>query len=453
MTRPVEKDEIVRVRIIDISHEGKGIAKVEGYTIFVEGGTIDELVDIKIVKTKKNFGFARVVDLVEESKYKIEAKCRLAGRCGGCDFQDLDYKRQLKYKEDKVKNNIARIGEIEDLAIEDILGMEEPYHYRNNVQIPVSSHKGVPVIGYYKKGSKQVVDTDYCNIQDDIANRAVKVLREYMMDFSVQGFDRKTNKGNVKHLIVRTAEKTKDTMIVLVTHKDSLVEKDSLVDRFTREIPELKSLIHNVNKKDTGRVLGPESKTIFGDNHIVDSIGDLQFKISKESFFQVNPVQTEKLYQKVEEYLELEGGETLVDLYCGIGTIGMYLSKSARHIIGIEAVGQSVRDAKKNMKLNNISNMEFIEGLAEDVFSKLVADEIEIDALVVDPPRKGLDMEVIESIKSLKPKKLVYVSCEPSTLARDLKELKEVYKVSALQPVDMFPQTVHVESVCKLEKL
>lgn len=449
MTKPVEKDSIVREKIIDISHEGKGIIKVDGYTVFVKDGLIDDIVDVKITKAKKNYGFGEILNIVEESKYRIKSKCKVSNECGGCQFQELEYKKQLEYKEEKVKNNLIRIGEIENPNINKIIGMEEPYRYRNNVQLPVGSYKKEPIIGYYKKGSKYIVDTDICLIQNEIADRAIEVLRDFMKKNSIEGYNERNNTGIIKHLVVRTAEKTKDTMIVLVVNK-KLPKADELVKIFLEKIKEIKTIIVNINKEDNTLLYGNKSEILYGDGYIEDTVGELKFNISPKSFFQVNSVQTEKLYGKVKEYLNLNGDEVLIDLYCGIGTIGMYLSDSCKKIIGVEFVKESIEDGKKNLILNNINNMEFIEGLAEDILPKLVEENIKIDALVVDPPRKGLDEKVVEAILKLKPKKLVYVSCDPATLARDLKILKDNYNIKEVQPVDMFPMGVHVESLTLL---
>lgn len=450
MTKPVEKDQVVRERIVDISHEGQGVIKVDGYTVFVEDGLIDDLVDVRITKARKNFGFARVVDVVEESPYRIESKCPVSKECGGCQFQELDYKKQLEYKEDLVRNNLMRIGNIENPPVKETIGMDHPYRYRNNVQVPVGMSQGYPLIGYFKKGSNYIVDTDACIIQDEIVDRAIGVLREFMMEYGVQGYNSKNKRGMIRHLVVRTSEKTKDTMIVVVTNSHKLPNKETMVNMFTEAIPEVKSIVNNVNTEASNMVFGDRSEVLYGEGFIIDTIGDLDFRISPESFFQINSVQTEKLYGKVKEYLDLRGDETLIDLYCGIGTIGMYLADSCERVLGIEMMKESIKDGQKNLKLNKIDNMDFLEGQAENVFPRLVEEGIEVDALVVDPPRKGLDEVVVEAIMELRPEKLVYVSCEPSTLARDLDRLKEVYSIEKVQPVDMFPHTIHVENVVKL---
>lgn len=452
MSKPVKRNDLVREKIIDISHEGQGVIKVDGYTVFVEDGLIGDLVDVEITNTRKNFGFGKVVKVIEESKYRIESKCKVSKACGGCQFQELDYRSQLEYKEDKVRNNLVRIGNIENPNINKIIGMDNPYRYRNNVQIPVGTYKNKASIGYYKKGTNTIVGTDKCIIQDKIADKAIKILREFMDKYSIQGYDSKKHRGMIRHLVVRTAEKTKDTMIVLVTNSKKLPNKNILVDMLTENIKEVKTIINNINEEATNMVFGDRSEILFGEGYIIDRIGELEFNISAESFFQINSIQTEKLYAKVKEYLDLDGKETLIDLYCGIGTIGMYLADSCKKVVGIEMMKESIEDGEKNLELNNIKNMEFLEGHAENVFPRLVEEGIEVDGLVVDPPRKGLDLEVVNAIIKLKPEKLVYVSCNSATLARDLKLLKEVYRVKEVQPVDMFPQTTHVESVVLLEK-
>ncbi len=453
MNIPVKKGYVIEEKIIDISNEGKGVVKLEGYTIFTEGGLIGDRVSIEITDTKKNYSLGKTIEILEPSEYRVDSKCSISDYCGGCSLQGLDYKMQLELKTNKVKNDIRRIGGLEDVVIHDTIGMNNPNRYRNKVQIPVGIENGEAVIGFYRKGSHSIANIDACIIQHDIADKVVEAIREYINEFRIEPYDSKTGRGFIRHIIVKNSFKTGDTMIVLVTNGDKLPHSDQLIAKLKNKIPKLKSVIQNVNTRKTNLVMGPNSKVIFGEDKIVDFIGDLRFYISAESFFQVNPVQTEVLYSKALEYADLKGTETVFDIYCGIGTISLFLAKKAKKVYGIESVHQAIKDAKENAKINEIDNVEFHCGNAEDLFPKLYQKGIKADVVVVDPPRKGCEPQVLDTIIKMKPEKVVYVSCNPSTLARDLKVLSENgFKVVEVQPVDMFPYTPHVEVVVKLEK-
>lgn len=449
--KPVVKDQLVRERVVDMSHEGNGVIKIDNYTIFVENCIVGDLVDARITRAKKNFGLARAENIVEESAYRIRSKCPYSDQCGGCQLQDMSYEGQLIYKREKIKSDLYKFGHIDNIEVPPIVGMEHPYNYRNNVQLPVTSFKGKPVIGYFKKSSKFVVDIDTCLIQNPLVDEVIEVLRDFMEAYSLEGYNARLHKGLIRHLVVRTNQDN-EAMVILVTNSRKIPYEDELVKMFRDRIVGLKTLVHNINMERTSLSLARESRVLYGDGKLIDRIGDLEFEISPESFFQVNALQTERLYERVRDYLDLDGSEKLVDLYCGIGTIGIYLADKAKHVKGIELVPKAVENANRNKELNSIDNIDFIQGDAEEVFTDLVNKGIEVDALVVDPPRKGLDQDLIASILKLKPKKIAYVSCNPSTLARDLKELKEVYRIEKIEGVDMFPHTVHVETVVLLEK-
>ncbi len=448
MDIPVNKGNVVEGEIIDISHEGKGVVKLEGYTIFTEGGLIGDKVSVKITETKKNYSLGKTLEILEPSKYRVDTKCNIADYCGGCPLQGLDYSMQLEFKTNKVKNDLKKIGGLEDVIINHIIGMDNPNRYRNKVQIPVGIENGQPVIGFYKKESHEIANIDICKIQHEVADKVVEVIRKYIEEFKIEPYDNKTSKGLLRHIIVKNSFKTGDTMVVLVTNGNTLPYSDELVKMLKNKIPELKSVIQNINTKKTNLVMGTKSQIIYGKDKIVDYIGELKFNISAESFFQVNPVQTEVLYNKALEYADLKGNETVFDIYCGIGTISLFLAQKAKKVYGIESVSQAVKDAKENARINEIENVEFHTGNAEEIFPKLYEKGIKADIVVVDPPRKGCDPQVIDTIIKMKPKKVVYVSCNPSTLARDLKVLSENgFRVIEVQPVDMFPNTPHVESI------
>lgn len=453
MNIPVSKGSVIQGEIIDINHEGSGVVKFEGYTIFTEGGTLGDKVILEVTESKKNYSLGKTLEIIEPSKYRVDAECDISEYCGGCSLRGLDYRIQLEYKTNKVKNDIRRIGGLEDVVIRDTIGMKNPDRYRNKVQIPVGIENGKAVIGFYRKGSHNIININTCRIQHEVADKAVKAIRKYIEEFNVEPYDEKTSRGLIRHIIVKNSFRTGDTMVILVTNGNILPHSDELVKMLKSEIPKLKSVIQNINTKRTNLIMGTKSKVIFGEERILDYIGELKFYISAESFFQVNPVQTEVLYNKALEYADLNGNETVFDIYCGIGTISLFLAKKAKKVYGIESVNQAIKDAKENAKLNRINNVEFYSGNAEEVFPNFHKEGVRADVVVVDPPRKGCDPRVIDTIIKMKPEKVVYVSCNPSTLARDLKILSENgFKIEEVQPVDMFPHTTHVECVVLIEK-
>lgn len=454
MNIPVSKGSVIQGEIIDINHEGSGVVKFEGYTIFTEGGTLGDKVILEVTESKKNYSLGKTLKIIEPSKYRVDAECDISEYCGGCSLRGLDYRIQLEYKTNKVKNDIRRIGGLEDVVIRDTIGMKNPDRYRNKVQIPVGIENGKAVIGFYRKGSHNIININTCRIQHEVADKAVKAIRKYIEEFNVEPYDEKTSRGLIRHIIVKNSFRTGDTMVILVTNGNILPHSDELVKMLKSEIPKLKSVIQNINTKRTNLIMGTKSKVIFGEERILDYIGELKFYISAESFFQVNPVQTEVLYNKALEYADLNGNETVFDIYCGIGTISLFLAKKAKKVYGIESVNQAIKDAKENAKLNRINNVEFYSGNAEEVFPNFHKEGVRADVVVVDPPRKGCDPRVIDTIIKMKPEKVVYVSCNPSTLARDLKILSENgFKIEEVQPVDMFPHTPHVECVVEIQKV
>jgi len=453
MNIPVSKGSVIQGEIIDINHEGSGVVKFEGYTIFTEGGTLGDKVILEVTESKKNYSLGKTLKIIEPSKYRVDAECDISEYCGGCSLRGLDYRIQLEYKTNKVKNDIRRIGGLEDVVIRDTIGMKNPDRYRNKVQIPVGIENGKAVIGFYRKGSHNIININTCRIQHEVADKAVKVIRKYIEEFNVDPYGEKTGRGLIRHIIVKNSFRTGDTMVILVTNGNILPHSDELVKMLKSEIPKLKSVIQNINTKRTNLIMGTKSKVIFGEERILDYIGELKFYISAESFFQVNPVQTEVLYNKALEYADLNGNETVFDIYCGIGTISLFLAKKAKKVYGIESVNQAIKDAKENAKLNRINNVEFYSGNAEEVFPNLHKEGVRADVVVVDPPRKGCDPRVIDTIIKMKPEKVVYVSCNPSTLARDLKILSENgFKIEEVQPVDMFPHTPHIECVIGMQR-
>lgn len=441
------------VDIVDIGQGGVGIGKYDGFTVFVEGGLIKDKLKVKINKSKKNYAVGDIVEIINPSPFRVSRVCDDSLKdCGGCQIQELDYQKQLDIKTNEVKQVIARIGKLNDVLIHETIGMEKPFRYRNKAQFPIQSINNLPSIGFYKKKSHDIVETDKCVIQHDINDKIVKIIKTYINAYNVSIYDEKSHKGLLRHLVTKVGFTTGEVMVVLVANGGKLPYLNELTSVLKENIPGFKTLVVNVNKEKTNVILGKENIIIYGDGKINDYIGDLIFEISPLSFFQVNPLQTEVLYNKALEYADLKEEDTVFDIYCGIGTISLFLAQKASKVYGIEIVSDAIKDAKINAKLNNLDNVEFYVGKAEEVVPKMYNEGKKANVVVVDPPRKGCDEKVLDTIISMKPDRVVYVSCNPSTLARDLKYLDEHgFKCVEIQPVDMFPHTMHVECVAKLE--
>lgn len=450
----LSKDKMYVVEIVDIGQGGVGIGKFEGFTVFVDGGLVKDKIKVKITKSKKNYAVGEIVEILEPSPYRVERKCnKELKECGGCQIQELDYKEQLNLKTNEVKQVISRIGKLDDVVIHNALGMEEPFRYRNKAQFPIQKVDGVPVIGFYKKKSHDIIPTNQCIIQHDVNDKIIKIIKTYIRAYKVSIYDEKTHTGVLRHLVTKVGFTTKEVMVVLVANGRKLPYLNELASVLKENIPGFKTLVVNVNREKTNVILGNENRVIYGDGKINDNIGDLVFEISPLSFFQVNPVQTEVLYNKALEYANLGENDTVFDIYCGIGTISLFLAQKAKKVYGIEIVEEAIKDAKINANINNLDNVEFYVGKAEEVVPKMYKQGKRANVVVVDPPRKGCDEKVLDTIISMQPDRVVYVSCNPSTLARDLNYLDERgYKCLEVQPVDMFPHSVHIENVALIVK-
>ena len=451
----LSKNKEYIVDIVDIGQGGVGIGKYEGFTVFVDGGLVQDKIKVKITKSKKNYAVGDIVEIIEKSPFRVERKCSESLRqCGGCQIQELDYQKQLDVKTNEVKQVISRIGKLDDVVIHDTLGMEHPFRYRNKAQFPIQKKDNMPVIGFYKKKSHDLISTDECIIQHEVNDKIIKIIKTYIRAYNVSIYDEKTHKGLLRHLVTKVGFTTGEVMIVFVANGKKLPYLKELASVLKENIPGFKTLVVNVNTQKTNVILGKENIVAYGDGMIRDYIGELVFEISPLSFFQVNPLQTEVLYNKALEYANLGENDTVFDIYCGIGTISLFLAQKAKKVYGIEIVEDAIKDAKRNAKINNMDNVEFYVGKAEEVVPKMYKEGKRANVVVVDPPRKGCDEKVLDTIVSMEPDRVVYVSCNPSTLARDLAYLNERgYKCHEIQPVDMFPHSVHVENVAWLSRV
>lgn len=451
----LSKNKEYVVDIVDIGQGGVGIGKYEGFTVFVEGGLIQDKVKVRISKSKKNYAVGDIVEILEKSPFRVDRICSDDLKdCGGCQIQELDYNKQLELKTNEVKQVISRIGKLENVEIHETIGMQSPCRYRNKAQFPIQNINGSTAIGFYRKKSHDVIPTDMCVIQHDINDKIIKIIKTYIQAYNVSIYNEMTHTGVLRHLVTKVGFTTNEVMVVLVANGTKLPHLNELASVLQENIPGFKTLVLNINKDKTNVILGKENKVIYGNGKINDYIGDLVFEISPLSFFQVNPVQTEVLYNKALEYAELKENDTVFDIYCGIGSISLFLAQKATKVYGIEIVEDAIKDAKINAKLNNLNNVEFYVGKAEEVVPKMYSEGKTANVVVVDPPRKGCDEKVLDTIVSMKPDRVVYVSCNPSTLARDLAYLDERgYKCVEIQPVDMFPHTMHVECCALMSRV
>ncbi|OIK08922.1 23S rRNA (uracil(1939)-C(5))-methyltransferase RlmD [Bacillus sp. MUM 13] len=450
-TAPVAKNETIDAVFEDLTHDGAGVAKIDGYPVFVPNTLPGEKAKIKIIKVNKGYAFGRLLELHEESPFRVHIPALENHKYGGSQLQHISYEGQLKFKENQVKQVLTRIGKLEDVSIHPILGMEHPWHYRNKAQVPVGEKDGELIAGFYKPRTHEIVDTNESLIQDSVINEAVQTVKEICSELGIPAYDEQTHRGVLRHIMARYGKETGELMVVIITRTTELLQRNKIVEEIIKRLPKVKSIVHNINSKKTNVILGEKTKVLWGSEVIYDYIGDVKFAISARSFYQVNPDQTKVLYSKALEYAGLTGEESVIDAYCGIGTISLFLAQKAKKVFGVEIVPEAISDAKRNAELNGITNAEFAVGEAEKVIPAWYEEGNTADVLVVDPPRKGCDEALLNTIIQMKPKKVVYVSCNPATLARDLRILEDGgYKTIEVQPVDMFPQTTHVEVIVKL---
>lgn len=453
-TIPVKKNDYIDVEFVDLTHEGQGVAKIDGFPVFVPGGLPGESAQIKILNVKKNYGYGKLIEIREKSPYRVEIPKEDMHKYGGCQLHHMSYEGQLQFKQNLVEQTLTRIGKLQDVNIHPIIGMEQPFHYRNKAQVPVGERNGRLITGFYKPRTHEIIDTDESVIHMEAINDAIKIVKEICSELGVAAYNEEAHTGVLRHIMARFGRKTDELMIVLITRTEKLPHRKEIVEKIVAALPNVKSVVHNVNPKRTNVILGERTQVLWGQNVIYDYIGNVKFAISPRSFYQVNPVQTQVLYDKALAYTGLTGEEIVIDAYCGIGTISLFLAQQAKKVYGVEVVSEAINDAKKNADLNGITNVKFTVGEAETVIPNWAKEGIHADVIVVDPPRKGCDAALLKTIIEMKPKRVVYVSCNPATLARDLGILETGgYQTLEVQPVDMFPMTMHVECVVLMSRV
>lgn len=461
----MNKNDIVTVEITDIGVSGEGIGHVDGYTLFIKDAVIGDVVEAKVMKAKKNYGYARLMKVITPSEYRVEPKCAFARRCGGCQIQEMSYDRQLVFKDQKIRGNLERIGGFTkdqiDTVMQPVVGMEHPFGYRNKAQFPFGTDKeGNPITGFYAGRTHDIIANTDCALGVEQNKEILEIILQYMRENKIKSYDEKTGKGLIRHALIRYGFKTKEIMVCLVVNGKRLPKAERLIEKLI-QIEGMTSITISPNTRRDNVIMGDSYEILWGQGYITDYIGNVKYQISPLSFYQVNPVQTEKLYGLALEYADLKGDETVWDLYCGIGTISLFLAQKAKQVYGVEIVPQAIDDAKENAKINAIDNAEFFVGKAEEVLPEYYAEyerehngeTAHADVIVVDPPRKGCDETLLETIVKMQPEKVVYVSCDSATLARDLKYLcANGYEIKMCRGVDQFPQSVHVETVVLLSK-
>lgn len=462
----MQKNELVTVTIEDIGINGEGIGKVDGYTLFIKDAIIGDVVEAKVMKAKKNYGYARLMNILTPSPYRVkQPKCPMARKCGGCQIQEMEYDRQLAFKEDKIRGNLMRIGEVPaevlDQAMEPIVGMDNPFHYRNKAQFPIGTDKeGHIITGFYAGRTHSIIPNTDCALGVEVNEIILKQILAFMEEYKISAYDETEHKGLVRHVLIRYGFVTKEIMVCLVINGNHLPYGDILAERLAK-IEGMTSITLSINKEKTNVIMGSQIELLWGKTYITDYIGNVKYQISPLSFYQVNPIQTEKLYGLALEYAGLTGEETVWDLYCGIGTISLFLAQKAKEVYGVEIVPQAIEDARNNAKINGIENARFYVGKAEEVLPEYYAQyekehgrKARADVIVVDPPRKGCEESLLQTMVDMEPDRIVYVSCDSATLARDVKFLREKgYELVRGRGVDQFGHTVHVECVVLLSKV
>ncbi|TWH52017.1 23S rRNA (uracil(1939)-C(5))-methyltransferase RlmD [Sporomusa sp. KB1] len=449
---PVEKGQTYTIAITGLGHSGEGVGRYQDFTVFIPGALPGETVTAVIITVKKTYAIGRLATVQTPSLHRIVPKCGIYSQCGGCQLQHLNYEEQLNSKRQQVVDAITRIAKLPEVLVHPTLSAANPWYYRNKMQFPVGIKNGKVVVGCYSQGSHDIVDTENCLIQHQVNNDIVREVRKAIQELGIEPYDERTGQGVIRHVLGRVGTATGQVMIVLVTATEQLPQQQALLACLQTRIAGLVSIVQNINSKRTNIIMGHKTRTLWGQDTITDKLGEFTFAISARSFFQVNTVQAEVLYNQAVKYAGLTGTETVIDTYCGTGTITLFLARKAAKVYGIEIVEPAILDARQNASSNHISNVEFIVGDAIEVMPRMFKHGIRPDVIVVDPPRAGCEQKVLETFVSMEPKRIVYVSCNPASLARDLAVLNDLgYKAQEIQPVDMFAQTFHVECVAVIE--
>jgi 23S rRNA (uracil1939-C5)-methyltransferase len=444
----IEKNEYHQVEFVDMTHDGMGVCKINGFPVFVANALKGEKADIKIIKVNKSFGFGRLIHIVEESPFRKEPICSHFHECGGCNLMHMNYQMQLDFKKYRTKETLIKLGKIHT-TIRDTVAMNNPYYYRNKHVIPFGEKDGKVIAGLYRRRSHDIIDLHRCYIMPKQVMDILKYMKQTMVELNIPGYNEEKETGVIRHIIVRNSYKFDDISVTIVTKTEELPSGAILIKKLSTKFPSIKSIVHNVNPANTNVVLGAKSKTLLGEDFIRDEINGVRFKISHRSFYQVNPAQTQELYKKAIEYAELTPNDTIIDAYCGIGTIGLNAARYVKTVLGVDVVKQAIQDATMNAAENGIKNARFVTGKAEEVIKEW--SRYDVDVLFIDPPRKGCEKEFLQTISEMEIPRIVYVSCNVSTLARDLNYLQsQGYDVLEITPFDMFPQTTHIETVTKL---
>lgn len=449
----IQKNQEYTVEIIDNGYEGEGIAKIDNFTIFIQGAIKGEKVKILIVKVLSSHAFGKILEIIDKSEKRQDADCSTYKRCGGCNLRHIKYEETLKMKQNAVQSLVNKTLK-NKIIVQETVGMENPFYYRNKAQYPLGINKdGEPVIGVFASRTHEVIPMEKCLIQNSQSEEIAKYVLEFIKQNNISIYNEKTGKGLFRHIVIKVGIKTNQIMCVLVVNGKSIPKETQLINELIRNFPQIKTIVKNINMKNTNVILGQENINIYGDGYIEDKLGEYIFKISPLSFYQVNPIQAEKLYNLGVEMAQISKEDTVFDLYCGIGTISLFMAKYAKKVYGIEIIKEAVDAANENAKVNGVTNTEFYAGDVEVVLDDLINKQgITADIVMFDPPRKGLDKNSINNILKIKPKKIVYISCNPATLIRDLSEFEENYEIKTIIPVDMFPWTSNVECVALMNR-
>ena len=451
---PVKKNEEQIVTILDLSHEGMGIAKVDGYLLFIENALPEEEVRVRIEKVGPKFGFAKVLEWLKESPYRVEEAKEELLRTGIAPLSHLTYEKQLSFKQDQVTNVLKKIAHMPDVPVSPTIAMEQPSHYRNKAQIPVQKINGQLTTGFYRKHSHTLIPLEDFYIQDPAIDEAIVEIRDILQRFGVKAYNEEAHEGFLRHIIIRRGHYSHQMMVILVTRKPKFFQADKIAEAIKEKLPEVVSIIQNVNEEKTNVIMGPTNRVLYGQSYIEDQLLGKTYRISAQSFYQVNTEQAEKLYQVAMDFAQLSKNDTVVDAYSGIGTIGLSLADKVDHVYGMEIVADAVKDAQTNAAINDITNATYLEGKAEKIMHQWAREEVQPTVVFVDPPRKGLDASFIDATCEMQPERVVYISCNPATMARDVKLFAEKgYQLEKVQPVDLFPQTVHIECVGLLTRV